>query len=54
MNTPNIEILRCTEVIRMNGDGHLSSVEILNKTTGEKENTGNSCSFQLHRRDPAD
>src|SRR5438067_2295684 len=37
MNTPNIEILRCTEVIRMNGNGHLSSVEILNKTTGEKK-----------------
>ena len=37
MNTPNIEILRCTEVISMNGDGHLSSVEILNKTTGEKK-----------------
>jgi thioredoxin reductase (NADPH) len=37
MNTPNIEILRCTEVIRMNGDGHLNSVEILNKTTGEKK-----------------
>jgi len=37
MNTPNIEILRCTEVTRMKGDGHLSSVEILNKTTGEKK-----------------
>jgi thioredoxin reductase (NADPH) len=37
MNTPNIEILRCTEVIRMSGDGHLSSVEILNKTTGGKK-----------------
>jgi thioredoxin reductase (NADPH) len=37
MNTPNIEILRCTEVIRMNGDGHLNSVEILNKTTGEEK-----------------
>src|SRR5437879_5177180 len=37
MNTPNIEILRCLEVIRMNGNGHLSSVEILNKTTGEKK-----------------
>src|SRR6266513_1675465 len=37
LNTPNIEILRCTEVIRMTGDGHLSSVEILNKTTGENE-----------------
>src|SRR5438045_6541481 len=37
MNTPNIEILRCTELIRMNGDGHLSSVEILHKYTGENE-----------------
>jgi thioredoxin reductase (NADPH) len=37
MNTPNIEILRCTEITRMNGDGHLSSVEIVNKTTGEKK-----------------
>jgi thioredoxin reductase (NADPH) len=37
LNTPNIEILRCTEVIRMNGDGHLNSVEILNKTTGEEK-----------------
>jgi len=37
INTDNIEILRCTEVIHMNGDGHLSSVEILNKTTGENE-----------------
>jgi thioredoxin reductase (NADPH) len=36
LNTPNIEILRCTEVTRMFGDGHLNSVEILNKTTGEK------------------
>ncbi len=36
LNTPNIEILRCTEVTSMLGDGHLNSVEILNKTTGEK------------------
>ena len=36
LNTPNIEILRCTEVTRMLGDGHLNSVEILNKTTGKK------------------
>ena len=36
LNTPNIEILRCTEVTRMLGDGCLNSVEILNKTTGEK------------------
>jgi thioredoxin reductase (NADPH) len=36
LNTPNIEILRCTEVTSMLGDGCLNSVEILNKTTGEK------------------
>ena len=36
MNTPNIEILRCTEVTRMGGDGHLSSIEILDKLTGKK------------------
>src|SRR5947208_15035127 len=37
MNTLNIEILRCTEVIRMNGDGPLSSIEMLNKTNGYKK-----------------
>ena len=35
MNTPNIEILRCTEVTRMHGDGYLSSIEIMDKRTGE-------------------
>src|SRR5881398_889830 len=47
MNTPNIEILRCTEVIRMNGDGHLSSVEILNKTTGEKKTLATAALFSF-------
>jgi thioredoxin reductase (NADPH) len=47
MNTPNIEILRCTEVIRMNGDGHLSSVEILNKTTGEKRTLATAALFSF-------
>ena len=36
MNTPNIEILRCTEVARMGGDGHLSWIEIVDKVTGKK------------------
>ena len=36
MNTPNIELHRCTEITHMSGDGHLSTIEILNKTTGEK------------------
>jgi thioredoxin reductase (NADPH) len=47
MNTPNIEILRCTEVTRMNGDGHLSSVEILNKTTGEKKTLQTAALFSF-------
>jgi len=47
VNTPNIEILRCTEVIRMNGDGHLSSVEILNKTTGEKKTLPTAALFSF-------
>jgi thioredoxin reductase (NADPH) len=36
MNTPNIEILRCTEVTAMSGDGHLSSIEIVDKLTEKK------------------
>jgi thioredoxin reductase (NADPH) len=47
MNTPNIEILRCTEVIRMHGDGHLSSVEILNKTTREKRTLATAALFSF-------
>jgi thioredoxin reductase (NADPH) len=47
MNTPNIEILRRTEVIRMNGDAHLSSVEILNKTTGEKRTLPTAALFSF-------
>jgi len=35
LNTPNIELLRCTEIIRMNGDNHLRSVEIRDKVTGQ-------------------
>src|SRR6266568_2531405 len=35
MNTPNIEILRCTEVTRMHGDGYLSSIEIMDKRAGK-------------------
>jgi thioredoxin reductase (NADPH) len=34
--TPNIEVLRNTEVIRMIGDGYLSAVVLKNKKTGEK------------------
>jgi thioredoxin reductase (NADPH) len=47
MNTPNIEILRCTVVTRMFGDGHLSSIEILNKTTGEKRTLQTAALFSF-------
>jgi thioredoxin reductase (NADPH) len=36
MNTPNIEVLRCTEITQMLGDGHLTAIEIVDKLTGEK------------------
>jgi thioredoxin reductase (NADPH) len=47
MNTPNIEIFRCTEVVRMSGDGHLSSVEILDKLTGKKRTIETSAVFSF-------
>jgi thioredoxin reductase (NADPH) len=47
MNTPNIELRRCTEVVRMNGDGYLSSIEILNKTTGESETLATAALFSF-------
>lgn len=34
--TSNIELLRNSTVQRMNGDGHLKSIEIVNSKTGEK------------------
>ena len=34
--TPNIELLRNSTVQRMNGDGHLNSIDIANSKTGEK------------------
>jgi len=36
MNTPNIEVLRCTEIARMQGDGYLNAIEIVDKLTGKK------------------
>ncbi len=52
INTDNIEILRCTEVIRMNGDGHLNSVEILNKITGEKKTLTTAALFSFIGANP--
>jgi thioredoxin reductase (NADPH) len=47
MNTPNIEILRCTEVVSMSGDDHLSSIEIVDKTTGKKRTIETSAVFSF-------
>jgi thioredoxin reductase (NADPH) len=47
MNTPNIELHRCTEVIRMMGDGHLGAIEILDKTTGKKKTLHTSALFSF-------
>jgi thioredoxin reductase (NADPH) len=47
MNTPNIEILRCTEVTQMHGDGHLGSIEILDKVTGEKRTLPTAAVFSF-------
>ena len=35
LNTPNIELLRCTQIVRMNGDNHLHSVDVLDKVSGQ-------------------
>ena len=47
MNTPNIEILRCTTVGRMLGDGYLSAVEIVNERTGEKRTLQTAALFSF-------
>ena len=47
MNTPNIEILRCTEVTRMEGDNHLGSIEIVDKLTGKKRTIETAAVFSF-------
>ena len=53
-HTPNIEVLRNTEVVHMAGDGHLSEVELVNNQTGEKRLLADSGAVQLHRGGAAD
>ncbi len=43
----DIEILRCTTVGRMLGDGHLSAVEIVNNRTGEKRTLQTAALFSF-------
>ncbi len=46
--TPNIELLFETEVVRMRGDaGHLRSVEVVNRRTGEKRIVATSAVFSF-------
>ena len=52
--TPNIEVLRNTEVRRMPGDGHLGAVELVNNKTGEARTLEDPGAVQLHRRGAAD
>jgi thioredoxin reductase (NADPH) len=46
-NTPNIEVLRNTSVVRMSGGGSLSTVEIVNNQTGEKQTLKTSAIFSF-------
>ena len=52
-DTPNIELLRNTEVRRLNGDGCLTSVELVNNKTGETRTIQDARAVQLHRGDSA-
>ena len=52
--TPNIEVLLNTSVERMLGDGQLTTIEVVNRTTGEKRTLHDRRALQLHRRRAAD
>ena len=52
--TPNIEVLRNTEVRRMSGDGHLGEVELVNNKTGRGADAEDAGAVQLHRGGAAD
>jgi thioredoxin reductase (NADPH) len=47
LNTPNIQLLRNTSVVRMSGDDSLASVEIVNNQTGEKQTLQTSAAFSF-------
>ena len=53
-DTPNIEVLRNTEVRRLDGDGYLTSVELIDNKTGETRTITTPGAVQLHRSDSAD
>ena len=43
----NIELLTCTEITALSGDGHLESIEITNNTTKEKREVKVSSVFSF-------
>ena len=47
MNTPNIELLRCTEITEMNGHGHLNSIDIVDKASGQKRTIETAAVFSF-------
>jgi thioredoxin reductase (NADPH) len=47
LNTPNIEVLRNTSVVRMSGDDSLSSVEMVDNQTGEKRTLNTPAVFSF-------
>jgi thioredoxin reductase (NADPH) len=50
--TPNIEVVRNTTILRMNGDTHLSSVDIVNSKTGEERTVETEGVFSFVGADP--
>jgi thioredoxin reductase (NADPH) len=46
-DTPEIEILRNTEVRRMTGDGHLGAVELVNNKTGDQRSLRTAAVFSF-------
>jgi thioredoxin reductase (NADPH) len=50
--TPNIELLRNTSIRRMNGDGHLHSVDIVDGRTGEERTVDTQGVFSFIGADP--
>jgi thioredoxin reductase (NADPH) len=50
--TPNIELVRNTTVRRMNGNGHLGSIDIVNGTTGEQRTVETPGVFSFIGADP--
>jgi thioredoxin reductase (NADPH) len=47
LNTPNIEVLRCTEIVAMSGDNHLHSIDVVDKVSGQKRTIETAAVFSF-------